>query len=226
MPDEATWLAAFQHSDSFFPAGAASFSWGIEALKADGHLASAAELERLVAAQFAHRWARCERAFLVWAHRGHHDLARVAAIDRQADAMTLPREQREGSTRAGAALLGMHERLGTAGAASFRGMVRDGKARGHLSIVQGLAWASIGLDEAVTAAASAHGFAVSLVSAALRLSMINHVDAQRILTRLRPAIADLLAEPVPELCAVGAFTPMIDIAMMRHEAQAVRLFAN
>jgi urease accessory protein len=226
MPDEATWLAVLQHADSFFPAGAASFSWGVEALQADGQVRSAADLERFVAAQFEYRWARCDRAFLIWAHRGHRDLCGVAAIDRLADAMALPREQREGSTRAGAALLGMHERLGTPGAASFRALVHDGHACGHLPTVQGLAWAGVGLDEGLSAAAAAHGFAASLVGAALRLGMIGHVDAQRILTNLRPSIAGLLAGPVPELAAVGGFTPMVDIAMMRHETQTVRLFAN
>ena len=120
----------------------------------------------------------------------------------------------------------MHERLGTPGAAAFRLLVRDGRARGHLPVVQGLAWATTGLDEALSTAAAAHGFATSLVSAALRLSLISHVDAQRILTSLRPGIAALLAAPVPDLAAVGGFTPLVDIAMMRHETQAVRLFAN
>ena len=226
MLDEATWLAALQHADSFFPAGAAAFSWGVEALRVDGQMTSPAGLEAFIAAQFDQRWAHCDRAFLIWAHRGHRDLDGVAAIDRLADAMALPREQREGSTRAGAALLGMHERLGTPGAASFRALVRDGRACGHLSIVQGLAWAGVGLGEGLSATAAAHGFAASLVGAALRLSMISHVDAQRILTNLRPLIAGLLAGPVPELAAVGGFTPMVDIAMMRHETQAVRLFAN
>jgi urease accessory protein len=226
MPDEAAWLAALQHADSFFPAGAASFSWGVEALLADGHVRSAAELGQFVAAYFEHRWVRCDRAFLVWAHRAHRDLPSVAAIDCQADAMALPREQREGSARAGAALLSMHERLGTPGAAAYRTLVRGGHACGHLSVVQGLAWAGIGLDEALSGAAGAHGFAVSLVGAALRLGMITHLDAQRILTDLRPSIAVMLAAPPPDLGVVAGFTPMVDIAQMRHEMQAVRLFAN
>jgi urease accessory protein len=226
MPDEAALLATLQHADSFFPAGTAAFSWGIEALRADWHLRSAAELEAFVAAQFEHRWARSDRAFLVWAHRRHHDLMQVAAIDSQADAMALPREQREGSIRAGAALLGMHERLGTPGAGAYRLLVRDQHVPGHLAVVQGLAWAGVGLDEASAAAAAAHGFAQGLVGAALRLAMIGHVDAQRILTRLRPSLARSLAGPVPDLADIAAFTPETDIAMMRHEAQTVRLFAS
>ena len=47
MPDEATMLATLQHADSFFPAGTAAFSWGIEALRADRHLRTATELPAL-----------------------------------------------------------------------------------------------------------------------------------------------------------------------------------
>jgi urease accessory protein len=226
MPDEAALLATLQHADSFFPAGTTAFSWGIEALHADRYLRSAADLEAFVAAQFAHRWACCDRAFLIWAHRRHRDLAQVAAIDRQADAMALPREQREGSIRAGAALLGMHERLGTPGAGAYRLLVRDRRAPGHLAVMQGLAWAGVGLDEPSAAAAAAHGLAQGLVGAALRLGIIGHLDAQRILTKLRPSLARLLAGPVPDLADIAGFTPQTDIAMMRHEAQGVRLFAS
>ena len=226
MPDELAWLATLQHADSFFPTGAASFSWGVEALRADNHLRSAAELEAFVAAQLEHRWGRCDRAFLVWAHRRHRDPDSVAAIDRQADAMALPREQREGSLRAGTALLGMHGRLGTPGATSYQALIGDGRARGHLAVVQGLAWAGVGIAEGPSAAAAAHGFAQGLVGAALRLGLIGHVEAQRHLTRLRPSLARLLAGPVPDLAEVAGFAPQTDIAMMRHEAQAIRLFAS
>ena len=34
--DSRALLAALQHADSFFPSGTVSFSWGLEALRADG----------------------------------------------------------------------------------------------------------------------------------------------------------------------------------------------
>ena len=57
-------------------------------------------------------------------------------------------------------------------------------------------------------------------------ALIGHVDAQKILTKLRPSLARWLAGPVPDLADIAAFTPQTDIAMMRHEAQTVRLFAS
>jgi urease accessory protein len=140
--------------------------------------------------------------------------------------MTLPRELREGATRAGGALLGIHERLGTTGARDYRGWVRAGEAPGHLPVVQGLLLAGVGLDERVASTVSAHALSVGVVSAALRLSVIAHVDAQRILAAVRGLLADLLAAPVRDVAQATVYTPATDVAAMRHETQTVRLFAN
>jgi urease accessory protein len=42
----------------------------------------------------------------------------------------------------------------------------------------------------------------------------------------RPLLVRLLARPIPDPSDVCAFTPATEIAMMRHERQATRLFAN
>jgi urease accessory protein len=226
MRDDATLLTALQHGDSFFPSGGTAFSWGLEALCADRQVTSADEVRGFLEGQLRHRWATCDRLFLVAAHRAGGDFDAIAALDHLLEAMTLPRELRAGATRAGGALLGIHERLGTAGAAAYRARVRAGRAPGHLPVVQGLLLAVVGLDERAASAVSAHALSVGVVSAALRLSVITHVDAQRILTVVRDVVADLLAEPVAEVAQAAVYTPATDAAAMRHESQAARLFAN
>jgi urease accessory protein len=226
MPEGAALLTALQHADSFFPGGGTAFSWGLEALCADRQVTSAADVERFLDGQLRLRWATCDRLFLVAAHRVHDDLDAVAALDHRLAAMTLARELREGAARAGAALLNIHERLETPGAADYRGRVRDRRAPGHLPVVQGLVFAGVGLGEDAAAAVSAHLLAVNVVGAALRLSVISHVDAQRILAAARPVSAALLAAPADDVDAAAVFTPATDAAAMRHEAQPARLFAN
>ena len=112
-------LAALQFGDSFFPSGAVSFSLGLETLYADGIVADAASLEEFLTDQVMDRWATAERAFLAAAHRACPDWAAVAEIDALQEAMTLPRELREGSRKGGAALLGVHARMETPGAAGL-----------------------------------------------------------------------------------------------------------
>lgn len=226
MRDDATLLIALQHADSFFPGGGTAFSWGLEPLHADGQIGDASGVERFLAIQIERRWASCDRPFLIAAHRAAGDLDRIAAIDRLFAAMVLPRELREGAARAGGALLETHRRLGTAGAAAYRALVREGKAPGALPVVQGLLWQAAGIDEAAAAALSAHALSVGVVGAAIRLGIIGHIDAQRIIMAVRPTIAVRLAEPAADIRDAHGFAPAADIAAMRHETQTIRLFAN
>jgi urease accessory protein len=138
----------------------------------------------------------------------------------------LAAELRKGSKRAGAALLTVHEQIGTVGAAGYRAAIRAGGALGHLPVVQGVIWRGAGMDEAAVQAASAHTFCVALLGAALRLGTIGHLQGQAILLTLRAGIADLIAAPVPPVEAMYTCTPAAEIAAMRHEVQSSRLFAN
>lgn len=226
MPSDAKLLAALQYADSFFPSGALAFSWGLEALVADRQVADAAELQAFLEGQLRHRWASFDRPFLVAAHRAAGDFDRLAQLDRLAEAMSLPRENRAAAQRLGLALLGVHERLATPGAATYRAQVRAGEAPGQLPVVQGFLLGALGLDEATAAAVSGHSLVTMLASAALRLGAITHIDAQRALSAMRPILASLLAEPAAAVERAQAFAPATDIAAMRHEIQMTRLFAN
>jgi len=65
-----------------------------------------------------------------------------------------------------------------------------------------------------------------MLGAALRLGLIGHLDAQRILSALRADIAELLSASAPPLSSLIAYSPATDIAMMRQETRAGRLFAT
>ena len=219
-------LAALQFGDSFFPSGAVSFSLGLETLHADGIVSDAATLDAFLAEQVAERWATSERAFLAAAHRACPDRAQVAEIDALQEAMTLPRELREGSRKGGAALLGVHARMGTPGAADYRARLGAGDAHGHLAVVQGVVLAGAGLDLARAEAVSLHGLCATIVGAALRLGLIGHLDGQIMLRALRPRMAALLARPAPDVSEARAYAPLADVAAARHEEAQVRLFSN
>ena len=219
-------LAALQFGDSFFPSGAVSFSLGLETLHADGIVADAAGLKEFLTDQVLDRWATAERAFLVAAHEACPDWPAVAEIDALQEAMTLPRELREGSRKGGAALLGVHARMETPGARDYRERLRAGDAHGHLAVVQGVVLKGAGLDLARAEAVSLHGHCAMILGAALRLGLIGHLDGQIILRGLRPRMAALLAEPVPGLNEARSYAPLADVAAARHEEAAVRLFSN
>ena len=226
--DSRALLAALQHADSFFPSGTVSFSWGLEALRADGLVRTAEDVTQFIAALLRHRWATGDRPILAAAHATGDDLEAVRVLDQLQEALALAQELRTGSRRMGAALLGVHARLDTRNAAAYRAWVlRFSIALEHAAVMQGLLWRGIGLDLEVALAVAAHGFCVGLIGAALRLGLIGHVEGQRCLAGLHGLIADVLKSPLPGLDEISTFAPACDIAFMQgHEVQPGRLFAN
>lgn len=226
MHDQAGLLAVLQHGDSLFPSGAVSFSNGLETLARDSRITDANGVRAFVHDHLTMRWATMDRAYLIAADAQRDDLSALAALDDELDAYTWPAEAREGSRRAGVALLHTHTQLGSARATAYAAAVAQGKAIGGLPIAQGLVAHDAGLSIDTAQTVSAYTLAAGLVSAAIRLGLIGHVAAQRLLTDLRPLIADLLASPAPATADAHAFTPLIDIAAMRHETLDHRLFAT
>jgi len=226
MREASDLLGALQHADSFFPSGSVSFSWGLETLHADGAVRSASGLAQFVEGQLRHRWATHDLCALTASYRAAGNLDRVAAVDEIVEAMTLATEWREGSRRSGASLLNIHARLDTPRAAAYRERVQKREAFGHLAVVQGLLWQAAGLPEESCRAVSAHTVCTGLVGAALRLGMIGHVDAQKVLLHVRPVLVELLRLDMADATALHAYTPHAEIAAMRHEVQDSRLFAN
>ena len=97
---------------------------------------------------------------------------------------------------------------------------------GHLAAVQGVLWRSFGIGKFEARAMSAHTTCTGAVSAAVRLGIVGHLDAQRILSRLRQPIADVLDRPPPCLSDLSSATYAADIASLRGEAVDARMFAN
>ena len=90
--DSRALLAALQHADSFFPSGAVSFSWGLEALRADGLVRTADDVALFIAALLRHRWATGDRPLLAAAHAAGDNLEAVRALDQLQEALALAHE--------------------------------------------------------------------------------------------------------------------------------------
>lgn len=226
MSDPLQRLAAFQQADSFFPSGVVSFSWGLETLCGSGRVQDSADVAAFVSGQLQGRWASFDRAALVASYRAADDHDGVTEVDQLVEAATLSLEMREGSRHSGMALLSVHDRLATPGAADYKARVLSGVAPGHATPVQGLLWRARDITEDDAVLISAHGLCISLIGAALRLGVIGHVDAQKILASVHPDIVAILRCPPPPLLGLRAFVPEAEIAVMRHENESARLFAN
>ena len=65
-----------------------------------------------------------------------------------------------------------------------------------------------------------------LVSAAARLGIVGHIEAQRSQDAARMLLAGLLEETPPPDALPATFTPFIDIAVSRGPLRHVRMFTT
>ncbi|MFC2254395.1 urease accessory protein UreF [Labrys portucalensis] len=218
-------LTALQCGDGQFPAGAFAFSWGLESLIADGAVLRA-DFPAFLLGQLECRWASFDRIVVIRAHEAAWDIGQLCELDDFVDAATTVDAARLGSKRAGSALLSTHHRLGIPSAAAFRQAVTTGRAAGHLAVVQGCVLAGFGLDRTTALTVSAYSTASALSTAAIRLGLIGHLDAQRALLAARPFLSGAIQREDADLDGASSFVPTADIAMMRHALQTQRLFSN
>jgi urease accessory protein len=222
-------LAAMHLGDSGFPSGAFAFSWGLEGLAADGMVHTEADLTALMEHVIRDRWATFDRIVLRRVYAMGDlvaEIERLVSLDLEVEAATWAAPLRAGSKRAGRALLNVHERLGSAEARAYRGRVVGDGRLGHLAVAQGVVWRAGGLTFDAAQTVGVWTTATGIASAAVRLGIVGHLGAQGVLAharRLAPAILEELPDPETPL---SSFAPLLDVALMRHDRRAFRLFAT
>jgi urease accessory protein len=70
-----------------------------------------------------------------------------------------------------------------------------------------------------------YAFTVSLVGAALRLGMVQHLEGQRIIHELKPSMLNAVNNNIDRpLTSMWQFVPDIDIIQMAHERMGSKMF--
>jgi urease accessory protein len=224
-----SFLAALQLADSFFPSGLYTQSHGLESFVAAG-VAGPEGIEPLLHAYLLHAAGPGDALAARWANRATaaDDMALVAQVDTRLDATKLSSETRSASRRCGGRVLPLGERLyGDERLRSYAGRVAAGEAPGHQSVALALLAAAAGLDEEAAVLVELHTFAVSLVSAAVRLGALDHLAAQALLLRAGPAIERAAwGNAETDWREIGGFAPRIDLAQFRHRYAETHMFAS
>lgn len=225
MFDVATALALMQYGDSAYPAGGFAFSWGVEGLAADGLLENRQDLEDFIWEHLRFRWNSMDRPLLTLSYRAGTPEA-IAAVDRFAEISTVSAPMRDGSRRAGRALLGVSARRGRPLSVAYHALLAADSRLGHLAVMQAVVFRDAGLGLHAAELVSGWTLINGLVSAAVRLGCIGHVEAQEALQAARTTLAELLMRPLSEDAALSSFTPLIDIAVSRARSRPVRMFTT
>jgi len=236
-------LRLLQLADSGFPSGAYTLSHGLETMAAEGLIRGEDQLAGFIHVSLVSKFARSDLVSLAAAHRVAAHLAaaasadatievdaveRIVAIDRRLTASKLAADDRAGSARVGRRLATEASRLAPSTALSvFLAAIGDGRATGNAAVAFGLSGQAFGVAGRETALAASFAFVLGIATAAVRLGLIGHGTAQRIVADAGPAIVSAVEEALAgDWRRLRPSAPQVEIALALHETAPSRQFAS
>lgn len=220
-------LGLLQLADSGFPSGAFTLSHGLETLVADGAVGSPEDVAAFLRVSLLDRLARADLVVLLAVHQAG-DLDEVLEHDRRLSTVKLAADDRTASQRVGRRLAIEASRLSTDDLlAAYVAALGDQRAPGNAAVASGLATRAFGVPASEAALGAAWSFASGLCAAAVRLGLMGHGEAQRILRQAGPTMR--LAVERATACDprdLRPSAPQLEVALARHETAAAHLFAS
>ena len=224
-------LPMLQLSDSFFPTGMYAMSNGLEAIFYEKGRLGPEELRHLLEAYLTNQLGPADCTILANAYdsASNLDFTGILATDRLAYYMKAVKEVRDASARSGTQLLRCVLHLGTAGGMLDRYLQAIGRneASGVYPVALALAGVALGIPKEKACVILLYTSSVSIVGAALRLGMLDHLQGQRLLHELGPTITRTVMNNVQRpLAGVWQFDPEIQLFQIRHERMKSKMFIS
>jgi urease accessory protein len=216
-----TWLSPS------YPLGAFSYSHGLEYAVAAGLVRDRASLRHFVATALEAGAGRSDGALLAAAFQATaaHDRVALDGLVELGLAWRGTAETALESRAQGAAFLATTRAAWPHRLLDEFGLRHRGEVA--LPVAVGVAAAAHGVALGAAVTAYLHAFAVTLISAGLRLIPLGQSDAQRAIAELESVIAAaadaILTTPLDQ---IGTAAPLLDWCSMRHETQYTRLFRS
>src|SRR5262245_47784516 len=230
VPTVATRLVrVLQLGDSMFPVGGFTFSCGVESAIQTGVVADAATLHAFTRTA-VEQAARGDGIALIAAHRAAAagDVETLIRIDEEVYARKLSDETRTMSTRLGKKFTEMGVRvIGAPLLHEWRNRIEDARTPGCYPVALGLTFAAQDLPALDAFVVHQSTLATTILSAALRLMKVSHVQTQAILFDLngRTEAAYEIAAAA-RLSDMSAFAPVTEVLAAVHASAHVRLFMS
>ena len=227
--DIQTLIGLLQLSDSFFPSGMYTMSNGLESYFYRKKVRNANQLHELIKVYLEQQIgpADCNALGNSYAALENHNIQRLIEVDQTLFAMRIVEEVRNASTRSGMQVLRCISSFVTDNAMLLRYQeaIKQGKASGIYPVSLAIATNVFGISKHNAGIILLYGFIVSMTGAALRLGILHHYDAQRIIHELKPIISDTVIKNINRpLSGIWQFCPDIDINQMKHEKMHSKMF--
>jgi len=217
-----------QTSDPLFPTGSYAHSFGLEEFLRLSGASDEAALRDFLTLQILPALSFQELPYLRLAHdrAAAGDVSGLCELDRDIHAWKIPSELRSASLRIASRRLDILLKVApTPILAALAASIASGAMPGHHLTVSAAQYAAVPLDAAL--AAYLYQSVSAYCVAALKLIRIGQEAAQRLLTHCIAQFEAVMAGSLRiDRDEAGCFNPLIEIASMRHQFAAERLFIS
>ena len=222
-------LGVMQLSDSFFPTGIFATSNGLEFLFSEKKIQGMNDVINLIRVNITQQIGPSDCVALANAFEGarNNDFDRIVEADNIAFATKSIKEIRDASVRSGVQLIKCVSEFVTNNNIlnQYRDNLIQNKIHGVFPVAFAVCCNALKIKKEKSMMMMLYGFTVGVVGAALRLGLIQHLEAQKIIHKIKPIISNTIKENLDRtIFEMWQFAPQIDITQMSHEKMDSKMF--
>tara|TARA_Y100000590_G_scaffold172739_1_gene197573 strand:- start:119 stop:811 length:693 start_codon:yes stop_codon:yes gene_type:complete len=228
MNTELSYLTLMQLSDSFFPSGLYTMSNGLETLFDEKRVSSESDVYDFLEVVLKQQLGPADSVALSNAFEcaSNKNMVGIIECDEILYSMKLIEESRSASCRAGSQMLKCVMQMRSNDLLeSFFEKICQNETPGTHPAVAGVCSFVMGLKKDQAKQMMMYGFCVSVTGAALRLGIIDHIQSQKILHRIKPITHQILEKySKTEIQNSWQFSPNYDLTQITHEKKFSKMF--
>ena len=221
-------LTLMQLSDSFFPSGLYTMSNGLETIFDEKRVSSEGDVYDFLEVTLEQQLGPADSVALSNAYdcAKSKDISGIIRCDNVLYSMKLIQESRAASCRAGSQMLKCIVAISSDSfLKSYSEKISKNDSPGTHPVVAGVCSFVMGIKKEQARQMMMYGFCVSVTGAALILGMIDHIQSQKILHKIKPKIQQTLEKFVDtKINDCWQFSPQYDLIQMTHENKFSKMF--
>lgn len=222
-------LGILQLSDSFFPTGLYATSNGLESLFLQKQIDNAGDVAEIISICLAQQIGPTDCIALSEAYNAMNDYddQKIVHIDNVLFVTKSIKDIRDASTRSGIQLVKCVTEFArdSKPLSDYYNNILQRNAYGIFPVAFAICCNSMQIPKEKSMLMLLYGFTVSMVGAAMRLGLIQHIEGQKIIHDLKPVISKTVLENIDKpLSDMAQFAPQMDIVQMSHEQLDSKMF--
>jgi|ETNmetMinimDraft_3_1059899.scaffolds.fasta_scaffold12405_2 urease accessory protein len=221
-------LTLMQLSDSFFPSGLYTMSNGLETIFDEKRASSEGDVYDFLQVTLEQQLGPADSVALsnAYDYAKNEDISEIIRCDDVLYSMKLIQESRAASCRAGSQMIKCVAAISSNNFLKiYSEKISKNEVPGTHPVVAGICSFVMGVKKEQAREMMMYGFCVSVTGAALRLGMIDHIQSQKILHKMKPKINQTLKKFTnTKINDCWQFSPQYDLIQMTHEKKFSKMF--